>query len=114
MRIAVMGAGAVGGYFGARLAAAANDVVFIARGRHLAAMRREGLNLESPQGNLQIRDALFTDDPTQVGVVDLVLQILRHRPNRRKPGLLDRRPHDYLVAAKWRRQRRQDRTAMGQ
>ena len=73
MRIAVMGAGAVGGYFGARLAAAANDVVFIARGRHLAAMRREGLNLESPQGNLQIRDALFTDDPTQVGVVDLVL-----------------------------------------
>ena len=73
MRIAVMGAGAVGGYFGARLAAASNDVVFIARGRHLAALRREGLNLESPQGNLQIRDALFTDDPTQVGVVDLVL-----------------------------------------
>ena len=73
MRIAVMGAGAVGGYFGARLAAASNDVVFIARGRHLAAMRREGLNLESPQGNLQIRDALFTDDPTQVGAVDLVL-----------------------------------------
>ena len=73
MRIAVMGAGAVGGYFGARLAAAANDVVFIARGRHLAAMRQEGLNLESPQGNLQIRDALFTDDPTQVGAVDLVL-----------------------------------------
>jgi 2-dehydropantoate 2-reductase len=36
-------------------------------------MRREGLNLESPQGNLQIRDALFTNDPTQVGVVDLVL-----------------------------------------
>ena len=73
MRIAVMGAGAVGGYFGARLAAASNDVVFIARGRHLAAIRQEGLNLESPQGNLQIRDALFTDDPTQVGVVDLVL-----------------------------------------
>ena len=73
MRIAVMGAGAVGGYFGARLAAAANDVAFIARGSHLMAMRREGLNLESPQGNLQIRDALFTNDPTQVGVVDLVL-----------------------------------------
>lgn len=73
MRIAVMGAGAVGGYFGARLAAASNDVVFIARGRHLAAIRQEGLNLESPQGNLRIRDAVFTDDPTQVGVVDLVL-----------------------------------------
>jgi 2-dehydropantoate 2-reductase len=73
VRIAVMGAGAVGGYFGARLAAASNDVVFIARGRHLAALRREGLNLESAQGNLQIRDALFTDDPTEVGAVDLVL-----------------------------------------
>jgi 2-dehydropantoate 2-reductase len=73
VRVAVMGSGAVGGYFGLRLAAASNDVAFIARGSHLAAMRREGLNLESPQGNLQIRDALFTDDPTQVGVVDLVL-----------------------------------------
>jgi 2-dehydropantoate 2-reductase len=68
-----MGAGAVGGYFGARLAAASNDVAFIARGPHLAAMREQGLTLESLQGNLDIRDALFTDDPTQVGVVDLVL-----------------------------------------
>ena len=73
MRIAVMGAGAVGGYFGARLAAASNEVVFVARGLHLAALRREGLHLESPQGNLWIRDALFTDDPTEAGVVDLVL-----------------------------------------
>ena len=73
MRIAVMGAGAVGGYFGARLAAASNDVTFVARGLHLVALRREGLHLESPQGNLQIRDALFTDDPAQAGVVDLVL-----------------------------------------
>ena len=73
MRIAVMGAGAVGGYFGARLAAASNDVTFIARGPHLMALRQEGLTLESPQGNLHIRDAFFTDDPTQVGVVDLVL-----------------------------------------
>ena len=73
MRIAVMGAGAVGGYFGARLAAASNDVTFVARGLHLVALRREGLHLESPQGNLQIRDALFTDDPARAGVVDLVL-----------------------------------------
>ena len=73
MRVAVMGAGAVGGYFGARLAAASNDIAFIARGRHLAAMRQQGLTLESPQGNLHIRDALFTDDLSQVGVVDLVL-----------------------------------------
>ena len=68
-----MGAGAVGGYFGARLAGASNDVAFIARGPHLAALRRQGLTLESPQSNLHIRDALFTDDLSQVGVVDLVL-----------------------------------------
>src|SRR4030095_10253989 len=68
-----MGTGAVGGYFGARLAAASNDVAFIARGPHLAAMRQQGLTLETPQGNLHIRDALFTDDPSQVGAVDLVL-----------------------------------------
>ena len=73
MRVAVMGAGAVGGYLGARLAGASNDVAFIARGPHLAALRRQGLTLESPQGNLHIRDALFTDDFSQVGVVDLVL-----------------------------------------
>ena len=73
MRIAVMGAGAVGGYFGAKLAAASNDVTFIARGRHLTAMQRGGLALQSPQGNLHVRDALFTDDPTQVGAVDLIL-----------------------------------------
>lgn len=73
MRIAVMGAGAVGGYFGARLSAGSNEVAFIARGLHMAALRREGLILESPQGNLHIRDALFAEDPTQVGVVDLVL-----------------------------------------
>ena len=68
-----MGAGAVGGYFGARLAAASNDVAFIARGLHLIAMQQQGLILESPQGNLHIHNALVTDDPRQVGVVDLVL-----------------------------------------
>jgi len=73
VRVAVMGAGAVGGYFGARLAGASNDVAFIARGPHLAALHGQGLTLESPQGNLHIRDALFTDDLSQVGVVDLVL-----------------------------------------
>jgi 2-dehydropantoate 2-reductase len=73
VRVAVMGTGAVGGYFGARLAAASNDVAFIARGPQLAAMRQQGLTLESPQGNLHIRDALFTDDLSQVGAVDLVL-----------------------------------------
>jgi 2-dehydropantoate 2-reductase len=73
MRIAVMGTGAVGGFFGAKLAAASNDVAFVGRGAHLAAMRREGLTIESPQGNLHVDEALFTDDPTHIGKVDLIL-----------------------------------------
>lgn len=72
MRIAVMGTGAVGGYFGARLAAAGQDVAFIARGSHLEAMRKEGLRLKSVQGDFHVR-ALFTSDPREVGPVDLVL-----------------------------------------
>ncbi|HXV79014.1 MAG TPA: 2-dehydropantoate 2-reductase [Candidatus Binatia bacterium] len=73
MRIAVMGVGAVGGYFGARLSAASNEVAFIARGLHGAALRQEGLILESAQGNLNIRNALVAEDPAEVGVVDLVV-----------------------------------------
>lgn len=73
MRIAVMGTGAVGGYFGARLGAGSNDVAYIARRLHLAALRREGLTLESSQGKVHVRDALFTDNPAEVGPVDLVL-----------------------------------------
>jgi 2-dehydropantoate 2-reductase len=73
VRIAVMGAGAVGGYFGARLAAKSNQVVFIARGSHLTALRGNGLSVESVQGNLHIRDALFADDPHAAGPVDLIL-----------------------------------------
>ena len=73
MRIAIMGAGAVGGFFGAKLVAASYDVAFIARGAHLAAMQREGLIIESFAGNLHVRDALFTDDPTDVGIADLIL-----------------------------------------
>ena len=73
MRIAVMGAGAVGAYCGAKLATAANEVSFIARGAHLEAMQRHGLSIESSDGNFQIRDAVFTADPTVVGVVDMLL-----------------------------------------
>lgn len=73
MRIAVMGAGAVGGYFGARLVANSNEVAFIARGPHLTALRRGGLTVESFQKNLHIRDALFTDDLNEVGPMDLIL-----------------------------------------
>ena len=72
MSVAVMGTGAVGGYFGARLAASGQDVSFIARGSHLEAMRKEGLKVKSIQGDLQIR-SLFTSDPGEVGPVDVVL-----------------------------------------
>jgi 2-dehydropantoate 2-reductase len=73
MKILVMGAGAVGGYFGARLAAAGSDVTFVARGPHLAAIRDEGLRVESPLGNIHVKPAKVTDDPATAGVVDVVL-----------------------------------------
>jgi 2-dehydropantoate 2-reductase len=73
MRVAVMAAGAVGGYFGARLAAAGHDVTFIARGAHLAAIAAHGLRVESPLGNLHLRSAKATSAPADVGAVDIVL-----------------------------------------
>jgi 2-dehydropantoate 2-reductase len=73
MHIAIMGAGAVGAYFGAKLAAAGNDVAFIARGRHLETLRRRGLQVDSTEGELHVTESLFTDNPSQAGVVDLVL-----------------------------------------
>jgi 2-dehydropantoate 2-reductase len=73
MKILVMGAGAVGGYFGARLAAAGSDVTFVARGAHLAAIRDQGLRIESPLGNVHVKPAKVTDDPTSAGIVDAAL-----------------------------------------
>ena len=73
MRVAVMAAGAVGGYFGARLAAAGHDVAFIARGVHLAAIREQGLKIDSVLGDLHLRKANATSDPAAVGPVDIVL-----------------------------------------
>src|SRR5437868_3643776 len=73
MRIAVMAAGAVGGYFGARMAAAGHDVHFIARGANLEAIRKDGLKIESTLGNLHLKDAKVTDNPAAVGPVDIVL-----------------------------------------
>src|SRR5262245_18846986 len=73
MRIAVMAAGAVGGYFGARVAAAGHDVVFFARGAHLDAIRKSGLKIESTLGNLHLKDVNVTDDPATVAPVDIVL-----------------------------------------
>ena len=73
MKIAVMGSGGVGGYFGGCLAAAGCDVAFVARGRHLEAMRTRGLRIFSPDGDLHVADAWATDDPGSIGPVDIVL-----------------------------------------
>src|SRR3569832_1315447 len=73
MRIAAMAAGAVGSYFGGRLAAAGHDVFFIARRAHLEALRKNGLKLESVHGDLHLPKVNATDNPKDVGVVDVVL-----------------------------------------
>src|SRR6476469_4516388 len=73
MRIAVVGAGGVGGYFGGRLAEAGADVVFLARGAHLLAMRTAGLRIESPLGDVNLPRVAATDDPAAIGPVDVVL-----------------------------------------
>lgn len=73
MRIAIIGAGAVGGYFGARLAEAGEDVAFIARGATLAALAEGGLHLESPLGDLHLPEVRATDDPASIGPVDAVV-----------------------------------------
>jgi 2-dehydropantoate 2-reductase len=73
MRIGVMAAGAVGGYFGGRLAAAGHDVTFFARGANLAALREKGLMLKSVAGDLHLPKVNATDDPRTVAPVDIVL-----------------------------------------
>lgn len=73
MRIAIYGTGGAGGYFGAQLAKAGEEVVFIARGEHLRAIREQGLRIESTAGDLVIQPTLATNDPAEVGNVDVVL-----------------------------------------
>src|SRR5712692_2107200 len=73
MKVAVMGTGAIGGYVGARLAAAGAPVTFIARGAHLATIRTAGVRVLSPLGDVTVAPASATDDPRTVGAVDVVL-----------------------------------------
>jgi 2-dehydropantoate 2-reductase len=73
MKIAIMATGGVGGYFGARLAAAGEDVHFIARGQHLAALRANGLVVKSAIGDLHLQSVSATDDPASIGTVDTVI-----------------------------------------
>jgi 2-dehydropantoate 2-reductase len=72
MRIAFMGAGGLGGYFGARLCKGGADVHFIARGAHLQALRRDGLRVEGPEP-MHVPKVNATDNPAEVGAVDFVL-----------------------------------------
>ncbi len=73
MKVAIVGAGGVGGYFGGRLAQAGEDVVFIARGEHLRAMTSKGLRVDSINGDFRVDPAKATDDPATVGEVDYIL-----------------------------------------
>lgn len=73
MKIAVIGAGGAGGYFGARLAEAGHELAIVARGEHLAAIRDHGLRVDSIHGDLVVRPALATDIPEEIGAVDCVL-----------------------------------------
>jgi 2-dehydropantoate 2-reductase len=73
VRIVVFGAGGVGGYIGARLAEAGEDVALVARGEHLAAIRRDGLRLRSIAGDVVIDPIEATDDPAELGATDAVL-----------------------------------------
>src|ERR1700704_1534933 len=72
VKVAIFGSGGVGGYFGARLAAAGNEVHFIARGKHLAAMRSQGLKVTSALGDAHIKPVRATDNPAEIGPVDIV------------------------------------------
>jgi len=73
MKIAIVGAGGVGGYFGAKLALAGNDVTFIARGEHLNAIRSKGLKIKSVSGDFKVYPVKATDRIKEAGVVDLVI-----------------------------------------
>src|ERR1700759_2840024 len=73
MRIAVIGAGGVGGGFGAALAKAGGDVTFVARGAHLAAMKKDGLKVQGGRGETHIVPTRATDNPADIGPVDIVL-----------------------------------------
>ena len=72
MTLAVVGAGGVGGYFGGRLAAAGADVAFVARGAHLAALRSDGLRIESALGHVHVPVVRATDTPSDLGTCDMV------------------------------------------
>jgi 2-dehydropantoate 2-reductase len=72
MRIAIVGSGGVGGYFGGRLAATGVDVTFLARGAHLDAMRTRGLRIDSPKGDVHLPHVKAESDPAAIGPAEIV------------------------------------------
>ena len=100
MRIATMATGAVGGYFGGRMAAAGHDVSFIARGAQLEAIRNNGLKIESPLGNLHLEDAQRDLRSGEVGPVDIVLFAVKlwdTETAARQARAADRPPHTRVI-----------------
>jgi 2-dehydropantoate 2-reductase len=77
MKFLVMGAGGVGGYFGGRLAEVGEDVWFVARGRHLEAIQKDGLRVSSLAGDFEVRPAQATDEPAAAGAVEVVLMAVK-------------------------------------
>ena len=77
MRIAIIGAGGIGGYIGGRLAEAGHEVVLVARGRHMQAIRSSGLSISSPLGNAHINDIPCTDNIAGIGPVDIIVAAVK-------------------------------------
>ena len=73
MKIAIYGAGGVGGYYGAVLARAGHEISLVARGAHLAAIQQHGLRVRSPGGDFEVRPSRATEDPAEIGPVDAVI-----------------------------------------
>jgi len=73
MKFTMFGSGGVGGYYGARLAQAGEDVVFIARGAHARAMREKGLTIRSELGDAVIKPVSVKEDPAQAGIADVIV-----------------------------------------
>jgi hypothetical protein len=90
-RIVVIGSGGLGGYFGVRLVKGRADVVFLARGSHLAAMRSQGLSVEGGPEVIDVRPVEATDDPTKMGVADLVIVAVADRLRERTFALFPSR-----------------------
>ncbi len=79
LKITVIGPGGVGGYFGARLAAAGNDVTFVARGSHLEAMRKDGLRLDSEIGPLHLNPVKVVADAREIAAADVIMFAVKMR-----------------------------------